>query len=190
MAKEAQEFERQFIASIKQTTGHELPEWMDIIKGTGLDKQQAILKWLKESYGFKHNIANAISFIYLNDGKPAFDHELLFANLFKGKEALRPTYDAITALVQPALPEVEFVPTKTYISVEGKRVFGCATLTAKNIRFGLDLGEVPFGDYVQKAKSLGAMPNVTHMIEVNAPSDANETLLGYVRQAYDRVHKK
>jgi hypothetical protein len=68
-------------------------------------------------------------------------------------------------------------------------VFGCATLTKTLIRVGLDLGDEPFGDYVQKAKSLGAMPNVTHMIEVTQAGEVDARLLGYVEQAYKRVHK-
>ena len=47
-------------------------------------------------------------------------------------------------------------------------VLGCAVLTKKNIRVGLDLGETPFDDYLQQAKSLGAMPNIKHMIDIGA----------------------
>jgi hypothetical protein len=134
--------------------------------------------------------ATFLSGLYLNDGKPVFDHKVLFANLFEGKSHLLPIYGALEAGIQSQHNDVELVPTKAYISMEGKRVFGCATLTKNNIRVGLDLGDVPFGDYVQKAKSLGAMPNVTHMIEIAEPSQVNKQLLGYVRQAYDRVHRK
>jgi hypothetical protein len=84
---------------------------------------------------------------------------------------------------------VDFIPTKNYVSIEGKKIFGCATLTKTNIRLGLDLGDESFGDYVQKARSLGAMPNITHMIEITQPSEVNDRLLGYFQKAYKRVHK-
>jgi hypothetical protein len=115
-------------------------------------------------------------------------YKVLFENLFQGKAPLLPAYRALESLIQTHWPDVELVPTKTYISIEGKRVFGCATLTKTSIRVGLDLGDTPFGEYVQKAKGLGAMPNVTHMIEITDAGDANPTLLGYIRQAYARTH--
>jgi hypothetical protein len=114
---------------------------------------------------------------------------VLFANLFAGKDALLPTFRRLEERVRAQHSDVEFIPTKAYLSLEGKRVFGCATLTKSTIRFGLDLGDEPFAEYVQKAKGLGAMPNVTHMIEITAPDDVSERLLGYVKTAYQRTHK-
>lgn len=114
---------------------------------------------------------------------------MLFANLFAGKDALLPTFRRLEERVRAQHSDVEFIPTKAYLSLEGKRVFGCATLTKSTIRFGLDLGDEPFAEYVQKAKGLGAMPNVTHMIEITAPDDVSERLLGYVKTAYQRTHK-
>jgi hypothetical protein len=63
-------------------------------------------------------------------------------------------------------------------------------LTKQNIRVGLDLGDTPFDDYIQKARSLGAMPNLTHMVEVNDSAQVNAHLLGYVQQAYRHAHQK
>ena len=53
---------------------------------------------------------------------------------------------------------------------------------------GLDLGETPIDDYVQKAKGLGAMPNLTHMIEIAVSTQVDERLLGYVKKAYTQAH--
>ena len=87
------------------------------------------------------------------------------------------------------MPDALFIPTKAYISIEAKRCFACATLTKNAIRVGLDLGDLPFDTYVQKARSLGAMPNLTHMVEIAAPADVNDQLVGYVQQAYNNAHK-
>jgi hypothetical protein len=189
MAKESQRLEQEFIATAREKTGKSVEEWMKVVKPTGLDKPNAILNWLKQTYQLNHAQAGFITGIYLNGGKPVYDYDVLFANLFKDKDQLKPAYEALAKQTQKRLSAVEFIPTKNYVSIEGKKIFGCATLTKTNIRVGLDLGDEPFGDYVQKARSLGAMPNVTHMIEITKPAEVNDRLLGYVQKAYDRVHK-
>ncbi len=190
MAKDSQRLEQEFIASAREKTGKAVSEWMTVIGTSGLDKPNAILKWLKDNHNLNHMQANFLSGIYLNDGKPVFDYEVLFANLFADKQDLLPVYRALEKGIAARLSDAEFIPTKAYISIEAKRCFACATLTRRNIRVGLDLGDMPFDDTVQKAKSLGAMPNLTHMVEIAAVPDVTDTLIGYVEQAYHRVHSK
>src|SRR3954464_13937670 len=138
MAKESQRLEQEFIATAHETTGKDLSEWMSIIQASGLDKPNAILKWLKDQHGLNHMQANFLSGIYLNGGQPVYDYDVLFTRLFEGKAALRPLYDALESGIQIRVPEAEFIPTKSYISIEGKRCFSCATLTKQTIRVGLD----------------------------------------------------
>jgi len=190
MAKDSQRLEQEFIANAKQTTGRDVPDWVSVIGTSGLEKPNAILNWLKETYQLNHAQANFLSGIYLNDGKPVFDYEVLFAKLFDGKAQLLPLYETLRGEIAERLPEAEFIPTKAYISIEGKRCFACATLTKSNIRVGLDLGDQPFDEYTQKAKSLGAMPNLTHMVEVSEAAQVDDRLLGFVEIAYTRVHRK
>ena len=190
MARESQRLEQEFIASAKEKTGKDVLEWMEVVKGSALDKPNAIIKWLKEEHKLNHAQAAFATGIYLNGGQPVYDYERLFANLFIGKDTLLPLYRELENRLKAKVPEADCVPTKTYISIEGKKCFACATLTSKTIRVGLDLGDRPFDDYVQKGKSLGAMPNLTHMIEVNQIADVNDQLVDFVRQAYDRVHKR
>lgn len=190
MAKDSQRLEQELIATAREKTGHDVPEWMAIIGETGLDKPNAILNWLKTTHGLNHLQANLLAGIYLNGGQPVFDYEVLFNKLFQDKAHLLPLYRALESAIQEHVPDVEFIPTKAYISIEGKRCFACATLTKNNIRVGLDLGDTPFDDYTQKARSLGAMPNLTHMIEISTPDDVNERLLAYVRQADNHTHKR
>ncbi|MBI5928947.1 MAG: DUF4287 domain-containing protein [Chloroflexi bacterium] len=189
MAKDSQRLEQEFIATVHEKTGHELGDWLTLIAGSGIDKPNAILNWLKTEHKLNHLQANFLTGLYLNDGKPVFDYAVLFENLMKGKETLLPTYQALAMMIKANLPDAELIPTKTYISIEAARIFACATLTKQVMRIGLDLGATPFDSYVQKAKSLGAMPNLTHMVEVTAPSEIGDQLLAYLQQAYRRAHK-
>jgi hypothetical protein len=189
MAKESERLEREFIASVRQKTGKDLTEWMSVISSSGESKPNAILNWLKQTHNLNHMQANFLSGIYLNDGKPVFDHQVLFAKLFEGKQLLLSVYRPLERAVQNQIPDALFIPTKTYISIEAKRCFACATLTKNTIRVGLDLGDLPFDDYLQKARSLGAMPNLTHMVEITTPTDVNDNLITYVQQAYNNAHR-
>lgn len=191
MARGSQELEQQFINTARDKTGHDLPEWMTIIHDAGIEeKPNTILKWLKENHGLNHLQANFLSGIYLNDGRPVYDYAVLLQKLFDSKEHLKPIYNALEQRITSSLDDVEFVPTRTYVSIEGSKIFACATMTKSCIRVGLDLGELAFNSYAQKAKSLGAMPNLTHMIEVNAQDEVNDRLLSFVQQAYQRTHHK
>lgn len=191
MARGSQELEQQFISTAREKTGRDLPEWMTIIRDAGVDeKPNTILKWLKEKHGLNHLQANFLSGIYLNDGKPVYDYAVLLQKLFDGKDHLKPIYDQLEQRVTSNLNDVVFVPTRTYVSIEGSKIFACATMTKSCIRVGLDLGELTFDNYAQKAKSLGAMPNLTHMIEVDAQNEVNDRLMGFVQQAYQRTHHK
>jgi hypothetical protein len=190
MAKDSQRLEQEFIATVQAKTGKDLNEWMAVIGKSGLDKPNAILKWLKDEHKLNHMQANFLSGIYLNGGSPVYDYEALFTKLFQDKPTLLPLYRALESAIQASVPEAEFIPTKTYVSIEGKKCFACATLTKQAIRVGLDLGDTPFDGTIQKAKSLGAMPNLTHMVEINDPAQVNAQLIGNVQAAYNRVHIK
>jgi len=161
---------------------------MTVIAATGIDKQAVIHKWLRDEHKLNYAQATFLVGMYLNDGTPVYDYDVLFAKLFVGKEQLQPLYQTLAGALQTRLPEVEFIPTKAYVSIEGKRCFACATLTKTTIRFGLDLGAMPFDEYTQKAKSLGAMPNLIHMIEITDAAQVDDRLLGVAAQAYAEAH--
>ena len=188
MAKEARELEQAFLNSLAEESGADLAEWMRTLESANLQKNNEIVKWLKNETDFNHMQATMLAGIYLNGGEPVFHYPTLFRKLFAGKEKQRPLYDAIAAALQSTLPSMLFIPTKTYVSLEDERVFGCAKINKTNIRVGLDLGEEPFGDYVRKGVGLGAMPNITHMIELKDLAQIEDRLAAYARQAYERAH--
>ena len=158
------------------------------LEAAGKQKNNEIVKWLKSEKGFNHMQATMLAGIFLNGGEPVFHYPTLFRKLFAGKEKQQPLYDAIAAELQAALPSMLFIPTKTYVSLEDERVFGCAKINKTNIRVGLDLGDEPFGDYVRKGVGLGAMPNITHMVELKDVAQIDERLGAFARQAYQRAH--
>ena len=189
MARGSQEREQEFIATAKESTGHSIEEWMQIIEDASLEpKPNTILKHLKANHDLNHLQANYLSGIYLNDGQPVYDYAIMTKNLFDGNEQWRELYNELEETVTGMFDDVVFVPTKAYFSIEGEKIFGCVKLTQKAMRYGLDLGDMPFEGRVQKAKGLGAMPNITHMVELQSSDEIDAELQQLTQTAFDRVH--
>ncbi len=188
MAREAREFEQDFINTAQEKTGKSLNDWLEHLKTTDLTKTNEMIKYLKQDHKFNHMQAAILTGIYFNDGQPVHDYDALLGKLFAGKEAVRPIYERLQEVVATELPEsVDLIPTKTYVSIEGERVFACAKINKKNIRVGLDL-DIPFDAMVVPAKGLGAMPNISHMVEVTDPAQIDDQLVTLLQQAYAGRH--
>ncbi|MBK9124837.1 MAG: DUF4287 domain-containing protein [Chloroflexi bacterium] len=183
-------YERDFIANAKAQTGRTIEEWMAVIKESGRGKHAEIRDWLKGDHGLDHMRATMLAFMHANDGKPAFDEGELVENLFAGKDQARACYDALKLELADAHPNIRFVPKKTYVSLDGEKVLGCATPTKTGLKVGLDLGDMPFEGRVEKGKGLGAMPNVTHMVVVEDAAQIDAPLMDLFGVAFERTRKK
>lgn len=183
------DYERQFVANAKAETGHSVDEWMDIIRASTLTKHAEVRDWLKADHKLNHMQATFLTFMFENGGKPAFNPDELVDVLFANKPQARALYATLQSTVGQAHAAVRFVPKKTYISLDGDKVLGCATPTKDGLKVGLDLGEIAFEGRVQKAKGLGAMPNVTHMVEVKDAAEIDADLVALVGVAFERTRK-
>ena len=184
------DYEKEFIANAKAQTGHSVDEWMDVIRASGKKKHAEVRDWIKSEHKLDHMKATFLAFMFENGGKPAFVADELLDMLFAGKPLARELTHALETAITGANPGIRFVPKKTYVSIDGDKVLGCATPTKDGLRFGLDLGEMPFEGRVLKAKSLGAMPNLPHMLELREEKDVDSELLKLVDVAFERTRKK
>ena len=188
--KTSKDYEQEFLSQIKEKTGNDLKTWMKILKGTSLSKMKETVEWLKKEKGINHMSAVFITGIFINDGKPVYEDTAdLKSVLFKGKEAFIPLYEELEKTVQSNFKNVQIVPTKTYISFRDGREFAVASIKSKEIRVGLDLGDMKFDDNVQKAASLGTMPRISHMIVIKEKSDIDKKLADYLKFANKRIKK-
>ena len=186
--KTSEDFEKEFIANCEAQTGKSLSTWMEVLKATGLTKQKELLGHIKAEYGFNHMQSNFLAGIYLNGGKPVFDTAALFNAHFEKYPHQREIYDKLEAIVKDKVPTVKVVGTKGYISFRNEKEFAVARINKGNVRIGMDLGDRPFDDTVQKAKSLGAMPRISHMVEVTTPDEVTDALAPLLLEANGRVN--
>lgn len=189
MAKTSGEFEMEFIQTAKVKTGKTLEQWLTLVKSTGFTKQMEILNWLKKEHKLNHMQAAFIAGIYLNNGKPVYQNENnLLENQFTKAEKMKPLFDFVSKKILTAFPEAQLIAKKTYISFTAVREFAAINIKPKELRLGMDLGNFPFSDTLQKSKLTGPMPRISHMSVIQSEADINKDLFKLLETAYKRVN--
>lgn len=184
--KTNEEYERDFIEASKSETGFSIPEWMTELDKTGLKKQKEIIEHIKANHGLNHMQSNWIAGIYLNDGKPVYDQKALREKLLS-KTNVADLYLSLENTIQTELPDTQIVACKGYMSFRGKKEYGCARINKNDLRIGIDLGDEPHTNRLVKAKGLGAMPRLAHMIVVGTAADLDGEVKSALKRALDRV---
>ena len=189
MAKTSQEIEKEFIEGLKSYTGKDLKGWMTAIKGTGIEKRNDIIKWLKEHKNFGHMNASLLAGIYFNNGKPVYASEQnLLDNQFEKYQEMRPLFEHLQKEISKWDNSVEFITKKTYVSITKKREFAAINIKKGELRLGMDLGDLPFEGLVEKSKLTGPMPRISHMVVIKAQSDIKKNLFQLLDTANKRVN--
>ena len=191
MAKTSGEFEKEFIQTAKEKTGKTLEEWLPVVKKSGLTRQMEITNWLKETHKLNHLQSTLLAGLYLNNGKPVYQNEdSLLDNQFAKCEEMRPLYNTIAGKILAQFPDAQVIPKKTYLSFTATREFAAINIKPKEIRLGMDLGDAPFTDILQKSKLTGPMPRISHMIIMTGEGQFDKSVSQFLQSSYNRSHKK
>jgi len=192
MAKTSQDIEQEFINNLKSSSGKDLKSWLKLIKKSGIEKRNDIIKWLKTEHKFRHMNASLLVGIYTNNGKPVYASEQnLLDNQFEKYQDMRPLFDKLQKSISEWDDTVEFITKKTYVSVTKKREFAAINIKKGELRLGMDLGEIPFDNFVEKSKLTGPMPRISHMVVIKNNSDISKRLFKLLETANRRVnHEK
>ena len=191
MAKTSGEFVQEFIQTAKEKTGRTLDQWLPVVKKSGLSKQMEITNWLKTEHKLNHLQASLLAGLYLNNGKPVYQNEAsLLDNQFAKCEEMRLLFDAISERILKQFPDTQVIPKKTYVSFTATREFAAINIKPREIRLGMDLGDMAFNETVQKTKLNGPMPRISHMAVITDMKQFDKKLLEYLHLSYNRTHKK
>lgn len=187
--KTSGEIEKEFLDGIESLTGKDLAAWMSILDGFDSKKRNEVIAWLKAEHGFRHMNAALLGGIHANGGKRVYaDTNDLLENQFAKAGEMRELYDAFMAFVATRFPSSSVLPKKTYVSVLENREFAAVNIKPKELRIGLDLGDRPFDETIEKAKLTGPMPRISHMIVVTDASQFTEQMIEILRQSHARCH--
>lgn len=187
--KTSGEFEKEFMDGIKAETGKDLAAWLKIVDGFGSRKRNEVIAWLKDEHKFNHMQASLLAGIHANGGKPVYQStENLLDDQFAKAAEMRPLYNEFVAFVGTNFPNATFLPKKTYISVLENREFAAVNIKKAELRIGLDLGDRPFDEKVEKAKLTGPMPRISHMVVAADAERFDNELVELLKQSHARCH--
>lgn len=191
MAKTSGELETEFIETAKEKTGKTLQEWLTLVKSSKILKQNDILEWLKKGHGLNHMQAQFVAGIFLNNGNPVYANEnALLENQFVKCPEMRTVFDSISEKIISSFKGTQLIPKKTYLSFTAVREFAAINVKPKEIRLGLDLGDEPFTEVLQKSKLTGPMPRISHMITLTDIKQFDSNAKQLLEQSFNRTHKK
>ncbi|MDX1407472.1 MAG: DUF5655 domain-containing protein [Saprospiraceae bacterium] len=189
MAKTSQEIEQEFIRDLHATTGKDMQAWLAILAETGLTKHNELIRYLKETHGWRHLDSALLAGIFRNEGKPVYasDDDLLTQQLEKYPE-WKPVFESVADRILKAVPGTQMIPKKTYVSFARKREFAAVNIKSKEIRVGMDLGDQPETELVLRARLTGPMPRISRMVVIRSADDWNATIDDLLREADARVN--
>lgn len=191
MAKTSGELEQEFIQTAKEKTGKSLEQWLPAVKKSGLSKPLEISNWLKAEHGLNHLQATLLAGLYLNNGQPVYMNEkALLENQFQKCRDQAPLFESVSEKILARFTDAQLIPKKTYISFTATREFAAINVKPQELRLGLDLGEEPLTNALQKSKLTGPMPRFTHMVVITRIEQFDKKLMEFVEQSYNRSHKK
>ena len=176
------------IAGLPEKTGKSLPQWLELLRASGLSKHKEIVTLLKTQHGVTHGFANMIALQALqSDSHTASDTDALVDAQYAGEKAkLRPIYDAVLGAVKKFGKDVEASPKKAYVSLRrGKQFALVQPSTATRVDVGLILkGTEPAGR-LEASGSFNAM--FTHRVRLATPKDVDRELLAWLKAAYENA---
>ena len=170
-------------AGILDKTGRALEYWVKLVQDSGLAKHGEQMSLLKSDHGITHGYANFIC-MAVSGRLDASEDDLLEAQ-YRGKESLRPIYNALEAEARKLGSDVEISPKKTSVAFRRSKNFAVITPATKSrIDLGLNLKDEEPTD-----RLLAEKPNAmcTHKISLTSPDDIDPHVLAWLKAAYDRA---
>ncbi|MEI6669722.1 MAG: DUF5655 domain-containing protein [Acidobacteriota bacterium] len=119
------------------------------------------------------------------DSHTATDAQALVDGQYSGAKAnVRPIHDALLAAVKKLGKDIEISPKKAYVSLRRRKQFAIVQpSTSARVDVGLVLPGVKPDGRLEASGSFNAM--MTHRVRVGKPSEVDNELGRWLRQAYD-----
>ncbi len=184
MAKTPAEGLESLARNLEANTGKSVAVWVDIARGTGIEKHKPLVEYLKQEQGLTHGYANFVALEALaKQEDPARGSEDLVAVQYATKPNLKPLYDKLVAAIGAFGEDVDFSPKKAYVSLRRNKQFGILQpTTAQRLDVGLVLKDTSAEGRLEASGSFNTM--LTHRVRVNSLDEIDSELLGWLLQAY------
>jgi hypothetical protein len=173
-----------YFPSIVAKYGRSIPEWMALMRASGLTSHKELVEWLKSEHGFGHGHANALVGFFLARGSERLTVEEQVASLFPAAKAhWRPVYDRLVAEIY-SFGAVRTLPKNNLVGFRVRHQFAMLQpSTPDRFDVGLKLRGVEATPRLEAAGAWNSM--MTHRVRVTDPNQVDEELLGWLHEAYD-----
>jgi hypothetical protein len=175
------------LGNVEKKTGKSLDQLFQLIRGSGLEKHGQIRDMLK-GHGMGHGDANLVVHLY-REAREGGAHEAGQAEadpldaIYAGpKASLRPIHEKLMGAIA-GFGDFEVAPKKSYVSLRRKKQFAAIGPPSKaRVEVGLNMRGV-----AATGRLLALPPGgmCQYKVDVTAPGQVDEELLGWIRQAYD-----
>lgn len=180
MAKSDEELIAGMKAGLLAKTGQPLEHWVGIVQASGLEKFGEQLAHLKSAHGIGHGHASFIC--QAASGRLEADPADLLEGQYKGKEALRPLYEAIAKYAVSLGKDAVLDPGKTATSLRRNKKFAnIAPASKTRIDLGINLKGHPGTDRLLPEKP-GSM--CTHKVRLETPANFDAEVKAWLKAAY------
>jgi hypothetical protein len=184
---------RIWIDTLKEKTGRSLEEWVKFVNKSGPAGEKERKDWLRKEHGFAMYTAGWL--VERAAGKGAdMDNPAAYLEsaqryveeMYSGKPALRPVYDALLQLGLGLGKDVKACPCQTMVPLYRKNVFAqIKPSTRTRIDVGFALGArgaegslIDTGGYAKKDR-------ITHRIAVSSIAEISDEVKKWLRTAYE-----
>jgi predicted transport protein len=180
-----------YLDTIKAKTGMNPADFQKIAAEKGLldgdIKAGPIQKWLKDDYDLGPGHSMALVSVFRDNILEQPTKEQAIDKFFTGaKSGWQLTWDELMAKIMKFGPDVSLQPTDTYVGiVRAGNKFAVVATTATRMDVGLKLKGEPVTDRLLASGNWNAM--CTHRVQLFDGVELDEQLLGWIREAYDRV---
>ena len=167
------------IRNIEAEYGRSMDEWVTIIRASHLTKHPEVVAMLKTRYGLKHGAAHRVSLVARERSAPSAPSPTMPAGEVKD------VHDLLLARIDSLGNDIERAPKKGYVSLRRQKQFAMIKPGAKWVDLGLILPGVATDDRLVSAVGWNAL--FTHRIRITRTSDVDASVVGWLRQAYERA---
>jgi hypothetical protein len=213
MARNEEEEEQEFLADLEGRTGRDLAQWMAAIAAQNFSDKNEVIDWLR-GQGIPFARASWLERIHSNGGRPIYSERpgehggeerpqplpkpmprapsprerADLERLLAAAKGYRPLYQLLEAEIRGVVAHLTVAPRPGYISLGGPREFAAVTLYASELRLGLDLGDRPHDQALQRPRMRGPGPAISHMLVLTDARQVTTDLLNLIKAANTRVN--
>ncbi len=175
------------IENLHKNTGKSLEEWIALVQSQAFAKHGDIMAFLKGEHGLTHGYANLIAHKAKgSDAGSAENQDDLIVGQYKGKEHLKPIYDALMSQISSFGPDAEIAPKNAYVSLRRSKQFAMLTPATKSrFEIGINLKGHTAQGRLEANTASNAM--CSHKINVASVEDVDVEVIGWLRMAYENA---